>query len=62
MGAKTSRQLKENMSLVTSKAELSSVFFKFKELEMSAAIYLGALLQRDRNKAETLRETKHFLY
>lgn len=50
------------MSLVTSKAELSSVFFKFKELEMSAAIYLGALLQRDRNKAETLRETKHFLY
>lgn len=28
---------------------------------MSAAIYLGVLLQQDRNKAETLCETKHFL-
>lgn len=61
MGTKTSRQLKENMSLATSKAEFSSVFFKFKEVEMSAAIYLGIVIQQDRNKAETLCETKHFL-
>lgn len=61
MGAKTSRQLKKNISLATSKADLSSVFFKFKEVEMSAAIDLGVLLQQDRNKAETPHETKHFL-
>lgn len=45
MDAKTSRQLKENMSSATSKAELSSVFLKFKEVEMSAAIYLGVQIQ-----------------
>lgn len=61
MRAKTSRQQKENISLATSKAELSSVFLKFKEVEMSAAMYLGVLLQQVRNKAETQRETKHFL-
>ena len=61
MCAKTSRQQQEKASLSTSKAELLSALFKLKEVEMYALIYFSAPSQKGRNKAETPKETKHFL-